>query len=147
MVSEMKNFLASRDIKHETTAVYNPEQNGMVESFNQYLKQGVQTFNTGKIYFENGINELLFSYRATSPMPESKSPGGELMFHRRMRTTYQPEMRPRTTPASTSTTTNNHAPHAQTVDSHHQSTCIERAHLKKGGDDMSGALMTNPLSQ
>ena len=107
MVSEeMENFLASRDIKHETTAVYNPQQNGMVESFNRYLKHGVQTFSTGKINFENGINELLFSYRATSPTPETKSPG-ELMFHRRMRTTYQPAMRPHTTPASTNITTNN----------------------------------------
>ena len=31
---EMENFLASCNIKHETTAVYNPQQNGMVEIFN-----------------------------------------------------------------------------------------------------------------
>ena len=66
----------------------------------------MQTFSSGKINFENGINELLFSYRATSPTPEIRSPG-ELVFHRRMRTTYQPAMRPRTTPVSTSITTNN----------------------------------------
>ena len=53
----------------------------------------VQTFSTGKINFENGTNELLFSYRATSPTTERKSPG-ELMSRRCMRTTYRPVMRP-----------------------------------------------------
>ena len=84
----------------------------MVKSFNRCLKHGVQNFSTGKIYFGNGINELLFSYRASSSTPESKNPG-ELMFHHRMLTTYQPATRPRTTPASISTTTNNQPTNCQ----------------------------------
>ena len=43
---EFTNFLASRDIQQQRAAVYNPQQNGLVESFNCFLKHGIQTFNT-----------------------------------------------------------------------------------------------------
>ena len=45
---EFITFLQSRDIQLQRTAVYNPQQNDWVESFNRHLKYGVRTFNTAK---------------------------------------------------------------------------------------------------
>ena len=38
---EFSDFLRSRDIFHERTPVYHPQQNGLVEVFNRYLKHGI----------------------------------------------------------------------------------------------------------
>ena len=89
---EFKSFLRHRDILHWTAAVYNPQQNGKVEAFNRFLKHGVQTFNTAKKAFEDGIQELLFSYRATCPTSDRPSPA-ELLFGRRIRTNFEPASR------------------------------------------------------
>ena len=71
---EFEAFLHERDILHWKTAVYNPQQNGKVESFNRYLKHGIQTFNSSRKDFATGLQELLFSFRATSASPNGKSP-------------------------------------------------------------------------
>ena len=91
---EFTNFLRSRDIQQQRTAVYNPQQNGRVEAFNRYLKHGTQTFNSAKKEFAAGIQELLFSYRATSATPGGSSPA-ELFLGRRIRTNAQPAIRSR----------------------------------------------------
>ena len=70
----MTNFLQSRDIQLQHTAVYNPQQNGRVESFNRYLEYSVQTSNTAKEDFATGIQELLFGYRAARATPGGSSP-------------------------------------------------------------------------
>ena len=72
--AEFAAFLRERDIKHERTAVYNPQQNSVVESFNKYLKHGIQMFQAAHKTFANGITELLFNYRSTSLTPEGLSP-------------------------------------------------------------------------
>ena len=90
--------------------MYNPQQNGRVETFNCFLKHGIQTFSTAKIDFATGIQELLFNYRTTSATPTGKSPA-ELLFGRRLRTNFQPALRPTTT--STVTPPTNHPTDAQ----------------------------------
>ena len=86
------DFLKARDIFHWTAAVYNPQQNGKVEAFNRYLKQGVQTFCAARKNFAMGLQELLFSFRTTSSSADGQSPA-ELMFHRRLRTNFEPAQR------------------------------------------------------
>ena len=98
---EFTNFLASRDIQQQRAAVYNPQQNNLVESFNRFLKHGIQTFNAAKKDFATGIQELLFSYRTTSATPDGKSPA-EIMLGRRPRTNFQPAFRSSATTAYTS---------------------------------------------
>ena len=90
--SEFEAFLQQRDILHWTAAVYNPQQNGKVKAFNRFLKHGAQTFRASSRQFANGIQDLLFNYRATSPTPDGRSPA-ELLFGRRMRTNYEPARR------------------------------------------------------
>ena len=89
MSTEFKEFLWRRDIMHWTAAVYNPQQNSKVEAFNRYIKHGAQTFNAANKHFADGIQDLLFNYRATSPTPDGCSPA-ELMFGHRLRTNYEP---------------------------------------------------------
>jgi hypothetical protein len=86
---EFANFLRSRDIIHQPVPVYNPERNGKVEAFNKYLKQGVQTFQASHTLFHDGINELLFNYRATAPTAHDESPAKRLFGHD-IRQNFQP---------------------------------------------------------
>jgi transposase InsO family protein len=86
---EFRNFLQSRDIIHHPVPVYNPERNGKVEAFNKYLKQGVQTFQASHTPFHNGIDELLFNYRATAPTAHDESPAKRL-FGYEIRQNFQP---------------------------------------------------------
>jgi transposase InsO family protein len=90
--AEFTDFLKERDIKHECSAVYNPTQNSVVESFNRYIKYGAQTFQAAHKPFQEGITELLFNYRSTGLTPNGQSPS-ELLCNRRMRTNYQPATR------------------------------------------------------
>ena len=90
--SEFEAFLQQHDILHWTAAVYNPQQNGKVKAFNHFLKHGAQTFHASSRQFADGIQDLLFNYRATSPTPDGRSPA-ELLFGRRMRTNYEPAHR------------------------------------------------------
>ena len=86
---EFSQFLKSRDILHHPVPVYNPERNGKVEAFNRYLKYGIQTFEAAHTKFDEGIEELLFSYRATPLTPTGDSPAKKLLGHD-IRTNYQP---------------------------------------------------------
>ncbi len=74
-----KTFLRERNIAHRTTAFYNPQQNGLVEVFNRYLKYGVQAFSADNEDWATGVRRLLFNYRATAPSPTKPSPAEALM--------------------------------------------------------------------
>ena len=105
--NEFREFLRCRDIAHITSAVYNPQQNGRVEVWNRFLKNGVQTFQGRD--FEQSIQALLMSYRAISLTPDGRSPA-KIMFNRKIRTNAQPALRtqpaPKPQPASDNTTDN-----------------------------------------
>ena len=91
--SEFATFLQEQDIKHEQTVVYNPQQNGIVECFNRYLKYGIQTFQAAHKPFKTGVTKLLFNYCSTSLTPNMPSPA-ELLFNQCIRTNCQPTARP-----------------------------------------------------
>ncbi|GFO38083.1 Pol polyprotein [Plakobranchus ocellatus] len=85
---EFTNFLQKYNIHHTHTAVYNPQENGCVERFNQYLKHGIQAFHASGEAWASGIQALLHNYRATAATPQGRSPG-EVMFHRPLRLPFQ----------------------------------------------------------
>ncbi|GFO49293.1 integrase core domain protein [Plakobranchus ocellatus] len=85
---EFTNFLQKYNIHHTLTAVYNPQENGCVERFNQYLKHGIQAFHASGEAWASGIQALLLNYRATAATPPGRSPG-EVMFHRSLRLPFQ----------------------------------------------------------
>ena len=70
---EFTNFVQSRDIQQQRTAVYNHQQNGRVESFNRYLKHDAQTFNSAKKELAAEMQALLYSYSTTSATPGGSS--------------------------------------------------------------------------
>ena len=86
--SEFINFLHARDIEHERSPVYHPQHNGLVEVFNRYIKHGVQTFQASSTQWSDGLHDLLFHFRATSPTPDGKSPA-ELLFSRKLRMDFE----------------------------------------------------------
>ncbi len=92
---EFKQFLRARDIIHHPVPVYNPERNGKVEAFNKYIKHGVQTFQATHKPFSEGIEELLFNYRATAPTAHEDSPAKRLFGHD-IRQNFQPNICTRT---------------------------------------------------
>ena len=85
---DFEQFLKSRNIRHIRTCVYTPEQNGLVEVFNRYIKHGIEAFTSDHTNWDKGINELLTQFRATAPTPTSKSPA-ELMFGRKFRLSFE----------------------------------------------------------
>ncbi|MCP4343164.1 MAG: DDE-type integrase/transposase/recombinase, partial [Desulfobulbaceae bacterium] len=65
---EFTAFLASRNIKHQLIARYNPPENGLVEVFNRSLKKGAQVIScSSDPKFKDGILDLVESFRATAP--------------------------------------------------------------------------------
>ena len=88
---EFTQFLRSRDILHQPVPVYNPERNGKVESFNKFLKHGIQTFGAAHKKFNDGIEELLFNYRSTPLKSYDDSPAKQLLGYD-IRTNYQPRL-------------------------------------------------------
>ncbi|MCP4339056.1 MAG: transposase family protein [Desulfobulbaceae bacterium] len=63
-----RSFLASNNVKHNLSAVYNPYQNGLVEVFNRSLKKGSQVISCEKHpNFREGILDLVISFRSTAP--------------------------------------------------------------------------------
>ena len=88
---EFTQFLRSRDILHQPVPVYNPERNGKVESFNKFLKHGIQTFGAAHKKFNDGIEEMLFNYRSTPLKPNGDSPAKQLLGYD-IRTNYQPRL-------------------------------------------------------
>ncbi len=85
---EFESFLASKDIHHYTSSVYNLQENGQVEVFNHYIKHGIQAFQSTNTNWDKGLRSLMQSYRAT-PLEGGKSPA-ELFLGRKIRMDHQP---------------------------------------------------------
>ncbi len=85
---EFREFLGSRDIEHHRAAVYNPQENGVVENFNRYIKHGIEAFTAENIDWDEGMHHLLSQFRATSPVPNGKSPA-ETFLGRPIRLPFQ----------------------------------------------------------
>ena len=77
---EFRLFLKDLDVHHYTSAVYNPQESGRVESFNKYLKHGIQTFGT-TVPWQKGVRNLLKSYRTTPLAPDKPSPAQIFLGH------------------------------------------------------------------
>jgi hypothetical protein len=86
--AKFTEFLKFRNIKHTRSAVYNPQENGLVEVFNRYLKHGIQAFTSGNVNWRRGILNLLFQFRATASKPDGASPA-ELFIGRPIRMDFQ----------------------------------------------------------
>ena len=85
---EFVNFLANRGISHCRTAVYTPQQNGLVERFNKTLKNAVQTFAGDSGGWKEKLNSFLSSYRSTKPDANKLSPS-ELILKHKYRLPYE----------------------------------------------------------
>ena len=85
---EFKAFMEGNDIHHYRTAVYNPQENGVVERFNRVLKTGVQALNADGKAWETGLLDMLMSYRAT-PTDGGVSPS-KAFLGREMRLAFMP---------------------------------------------------------
>ena len=87
--AEFEHFLKERDIHHYLIPVYAAQENGLVESFNRYLKYGTQTFDADGIRWKDGLRELVGSYRVTPLKDHGKSPA-ELHFNSPVRPSHEP---------------------------------------------------------
>ena len=85
---EFSRFLQERDILHEFTPVYTPQRNAFVETFNRFLKHGIQTFGSSHQPWREGLNQLLAQFRSTSPGPEEPCPA-EKFLNRKPRLPFQ----------------------------------------------------------
>ncbi len=68
--------------------MYNPQENGLVEIFNRYIKQGVEAFTTAGTKWADGLRRMLLQFRATAPTADGKSPA-ELFLGRRIRMDHE----------------------------------------------------------
>ena len=85
---DMARYLAANNVKHTRTPVYCPQQNGLVERFNRYVKTHVEAFVADNTPWRAGINALLRNFRATPSSADGKSPA-EIMFGRSMRLPHE----------------------------------------------------------
>lgn len=61
---EMEEFLKRCNIRHVTTALYEPQGNGQVERFNHVLKDGVEWAQKSGWGWKNVLRERLWMYRS-----------------------------------------------------------------------------------
>ena len=85
---EFSSYLLGRDILHECTPVYTPQRNAFVETFNKFLKHGIQTFGRSHQPWKEGLNQLLAQFRSTSSGQDELCPA-EKLFHRKPRMPFQ----------------------------------------------------------
>ncbi len=62
-----------RGIEHQLAAVFNPQENGLVEHWNRTMKMGIQAFIASGKAWEEGLQELLMQHRALPMTPEGCS--------------------------------------------------------------------------
>ena len=93
--TEFKKFLSDLDVHHYTSAVYNPQENGQVEVFNRLIKHGVQAFHAAGTPWEDGIRNLLKTFRGTPSGPTLDSPAKRFLG-RDIRIDCQPNILPPT---------------------------------------------------
>ncbi len=82
--SEFEDFLQSQGIRHKTTALYCPEQNGGVERFNAVIKNGLRTHMADGKDVNEAIRQTLLAYRSSAHVTTGTSPA-ERMLGRRLR--------------------------------------------------------------
>ena len=82
--SEFEDFLQNHGIRHKTTALYCPEQNGGVERFNAVLKNGLRTHMAEGKDVNEAVRQTLLAYRSTAHVTTGTSPA-ERMLRRRLR--------------------------------------------------------------
>jgi transposase InsO family protein len=137
---EFQYFLKSRNVKHHRASVYTPQQNGLVEVFNRFLKHGIQAFYGAHTSWDQGILELLAHYRATAPSANKESPC-ELMFGRKMRLPFEVSM---TNPCSiTNTPVIDQAATSLTGRGPYKRgewVCVRRPHVLKGQSPFSNPM-------
>ncbi len=95
---EFEDYLQKRDIQHIRSAVYNPQENGLVEVFNRFIKYGVEAFTAEGVAWTEGLRRLLAHYRATSATPDKPSPA-EIFLGHKMRLGFELSRRPMKTTA------------------------------------------------
>lgn len=62
---EMESFLRESGIKHMTTSLYEPRENGQVEIFNRVLKESVLCANKSTDAWKEVVRKKLWMYRIT----------------------------------------------------------------------------------
>ncbi len=75
-------------IEHQLAAIFNLQENGLVEWWNRTLKTGIQAFTAAGKTWEAGIQDLLFQQRALLASPEGRSPA-ELFLGHRLRSAFE----------------------------------------------------------
>ena len=78
-------FLSSCGIKHIRSAPYYPRSNGKVERFHRYLKKNLRSAVAEGKRWEDSLNSILMTYRASPHIGSGQSPA-KLMLGREIRT-------------------------------------------------------------
>ena len=84
---EFAHFMKQNHIKHTRCAPYHPSSNGLVERFNQTLKQSLRASEKDGRSLAHRICDFLLTYRSTPHVTTNHSPAS-LMFHRELRTRF-----------------------------------------------------------
>lgn len=71
---EMESFLRECGIKHMTTSLYEPRENGQVERFNRVLKESVLCANKSTDAWKEVVRKKLWMYRITRHSVTGVSP-------------------------------------------------------------------------
>jgi transposase InsO family protein len=71
---EFERFLADCDIRHVKASLYYPQSNGLVERFNRSEKQAVRTALAEGKPVEEGVRNMLITYRSTAQPATGVSP-------------------------------------------------------------------------
>ncbi|GKV50679.1 hypothetical protein SLEP1_g57376 [Rubroshorea leprosula] len=73
--SSFRDFCSSYGIKLQFTSVYHPESNGMVESVNKCILEGIRPrLEQHKAKWADELNNVLWAYRTTSRTATSETP-------------------------------------------------------------------------
>ncbi|GKV02696.1 hypothetical protein SLEP1_g15094 [Rubroshorea leprosula] len=73
--SSFRDFCSSYGIKLQFTSVYHPESNGMVESVNQCILEGIRPrLEQHKAKWADELNNVLWAYRTTSRTATGETP-------------------------------------------------------------------------
>ena len=71
---EFENYLKRRNIEHQTTLPYMPQQNGEVERFNRTLKRFIQAKTIEGRDWRKHLDQFLLDYRTTPHSTTGKAP-------------------------------------------------------------------------
>ena len=83
-LAEFRAFVASFGIKHNLTALYNPQSNGATERFNKVLKEGLTVALCEGAPFSVTIRNILINYRSLPHATTGVSPA-KLFYGRDIR--------------------------------------------------------------